>query len=354
MMKTIACNAPYGRGGLGRHLAHVVELARSQDALQRYYAYALRPGDEELGTVVSNRGYRRLGRFTPLRYHQGWRNDVVAALFDRSVARRLSSPLETFLGFGGRALRSFARARRLGARRLDLVAANSHVDNVARRHAEAFRRYGLEPSWLNEGQRKRTLAEYVEADVIYVASAYTHASFIAAGFPEVRLVRLQYPTDPRFHPDPAAFPNDGIFRVVYVGSVTVAKGVPVLVEAFRRLPVRHAELTLVGGIASRGMRRYMDRHMAEDPRIRLRPGDPLPHLQRADVCVHPSFEDGYAYAPMEALACGVPVIVTEDTGMKEHVQAGIHGFVVPTGNVDALVERLEHLHRHPLQVPFPA
>jgi glycosyltransferase involved in cell wall biosynthesis len=68
-------------------------------------------------------------------------------------------------------------------------------------------------------------------------------------------------------------------------------------------------------------------------------------LQQADVYVHPSFEDGFAYAPMEALACKVPVIVTPDTGMKEYVQEGINGYVVPTGDWEAILERLEQLRR---------
>jgi glycosyltransferase involved in cell wall biosynthesis len=74
----------------------------------------------------------------------------------------------------------------------------------------------------------------------------------------------------------------------------------------------------------------------------------LPHLQQADVYVHPSYEDGFAYAPMEALACGVPVIVTQDTGMKEHVNEGVNGFVIPTGNVAAIAERLKAIRHTPL------
>jgi glycosyltransferase involved in cell wall biosynthesis len=73
------------------------------------------------------------------------------------------------------------------------------------------------------------------------------------------------------------------------------------------------------------------------------PSDPLAHLQQADVLVHPSWEDGFAYAPMEALACGVKVIVTEDTGMKEHVQQGETGYVVPTGDWRAILECLKRL-----------
>jgi glycosyltransferase involved in cell wall biosynthesis len=96
------------------------------------------------------------------------------------------------------------------------------------------------------------------------------------------------------------------------------------------------------------MRKYLAQKLRADPRITISPGDPLPHLQRAHVYVHPSFQDGYGYAPMEALACGVPVIVTEDTGMKEHVREGVDGYVVPAGDPDALLDRLEHLAKQPL------
>jgi glycosyltransferase involved in cell wall biosynthesis len=86
--------------------------------------------------------------------------------------------------------------------------------------------------------------------------------------------------------------------------------------------------------------------------IHFAPGDPLPVLQAADVFVHPSYEDGFGYAPMEAMACGVPVIVTEDTGMKEYITEGINGYVVPTGDIDALRDRLDHLRRNPLSLPL--
>jgi glycosyltransferase involved in cell wall biosynthesis len=92
--------------------------------------------------------------------------------------------------------------------------------------------------------------------------------------------------------------------------------------------------------------------MARDPRIRLHSGDPLPHLQRADVLVHPSFKEGFGYAPIDALACEVPVIVSEDTGMEEHVEPGRNGWVMPIGSVEAIVDRLEALMARPL-TPAP-
>jgi glycosyltransferase involved in cell wall biosynthesis len=93
---------------------------------------------------------------------------------------------------------------------------------------------------------------------------------------------------------------------------------------------------LVGGWGTRGMRRFIERACAGDRRITICPGDPLPHLRRARLYVHPAYEDGFAYAPAEALACGVPLIVSEDTGMKELIGSIGEGLVVPTGDLEAL------------------
>ena len=337
MQKAIACNAPYGSGGLGQHLTQLIEQTRAADQLSHYYSCGIKPNDPQgrkIDIPIAN-----WPAYTPLRYSPGWINYLGGELSDRAVAAKLS-PAQEFEGFGGQSLHCFRKARQLGYQTLYLLAANSHVNNVRRQHQIAIQQFGLESSWLNDAQRHKTRREYELADIIHVGSEYNRQSFLAEGFPPEKLNRITWDTHPRFTP-PKNRPDDGIFRIVYVGSVTVMKGIPILLEAFSRLPGDNVELTLVGGWATRGMRRYIQSWLARDSRIQLAPGDPLPHLHRANVCVHPTYEDGFAYAPMEALACGVPVIVTEDTGMKEYVQEGVNGYVVPTGNWEALLERLK-------------
>jgi glycosyltransferase involved in cell wall biosynthesis len=350
--RTIACSVNYGGGGLGQHLAQLIEEARATGTLARYYATGIKAGDEAVGRVVRENRSAWLIKYTPIRFSPGWINYVGSELYDQAVAAQMVDAPDHYVGFVGQALHSFRRARQLGCRRLELVAANSHVNNVLRRHSDAIRKYGIETSWLNETQAHKTRREYQMADRIQVASEYSRQSFLEEGVPVDRLVRVYLATSPRFVPPPA-WPDDGVFRVVYTGSVTVMKGIPVLLDAFAQLTDTQAELTLVGGYGTRGMRRYLAERMARDQRVRLAPGDPLPHLQRADVLVHPTYEDGHAYAPMEALACGVPVIVTEDTGMKEHVRDGVNGYIVPAGDCEALLDRLQQIRRSPLRPVSP-
>ena len=210
-------------------------------------------------------------------------------------------------------------ARRAGYRTLGLVSANSHMRNVIRQHERARRRYPLEGSW-TRWLLPRNLKEYEQADRIYVASRYIRDSFLEQGFSDQRMVDFPLTPHPRFDSARADGESDA-FEVVYSGSLAVHKGVPLLVDAFRRLAFADMRLKLVGGWGTRGMRRFVQKACAEDPRITAGPGDPLDHLRTASLCVHPAYEDGFGYAPAEALACGVPVIVSEDTGMKELISS---------------------------------
>jgi glycosyltransferase involved in cell wall biosynthesis len=185
------------------------------------------------------------------------------------------------------------------------------------------------------------LAEYEAADYIYVSSRYAWDSFVAEGFPEERLRLFPLTPHERFQLRPTE-PKSSTFNVVYVGMLSVHKGVPLLIDSFRQLPHDDLRLVLVGGWGTRGMRRFVQNACAQDPRIMVRPGDPLPHLLQAGVYVHPSYSEGCSYAPGEALASGVPLIISEDSGMNECI---VHDprryWVVPTGDLHALTEAID-------------
>lgn len=349
-MRILSCNSPYGQGGIGQHFAQLVEESRDANVLRRYFCKEIRPGDEKYGRALRPPWWEQaLLRYTPLRWSPSWTSYVMNELFDLRVAGALDGPLVRFLGFAGKSLRSFSQARALGASRLELAVPNSHVENVYRLHWRAAAETGIADTWLNRAQVRKTTREYEAADTIYVHSEYTRASFVEHGVPEDKLERTILHVDPRFEP-PTERPEDDVFRIVYVGRLDATKGIPLLLNAFRKLPVEKKKLTLVGGWSTRRMRRFMQPWLEND-NIQLAPGDPLPALHEADVFVHPTYEDGFGYAPMEALACGVPVIVTEDTGMKEYIREGTSGFVVPTGSVEALVDRLQYVADHPMTAP---
>lgn len=344
---TVSCSAPFGVGGLGRHLKEIVDAlgrreqptvcvsgsTRTSDSAgaRRSPLYRLRiPSETEVLSALA----------VPV--SPGLRTHAFMREFDVYAAKRLAAG-DHLIAFNGQALTQFRAARHARYESVGLVSANSHLRRVARQHARARRQYPLEGSWAAH-LVTRNLAEYARADRIYVASRYTKESFLEEGFLDEALCLFPFTPDPRYRPsdEPSA---SGTFDIVYIGSLSVVKGVPLLIDAVKRLERDDIRLRLVGGWGTRGMRRFIQRACVSDDRVSVCPGDPLPHLHGASLCVHPSYEDGFGYAPAEALACGVPVIVSEDTGMKDLIDSPRTGLVLPTGDANVLAEAIEAAYR---------
>src|SRR4029453_19301756 len=96
-MKAVSCRAPYGEGGLGQHLAQVVEAARRDGYRTAYFALRARKGDFD-GVDVASRALPFLLDYGPARFRPDWRATLSAELFDRAVASRLR-PGDVFTGF---------------------------------------------------------------------------------------------------------------------------------------------------------------------------------------------------------------------------------------------------------------
>jgi glycosyltransferase involved in cell wall biosynthesis len=345
----VSCSAPLGTGGLGRHLQEIVAALARGGRESSVMSGSTRDADGGARAASAEHLVAQALARLHVPLSAGVRARAFLVDFDAHAARRLPAA-EHLIAFNSQALRQFDAARRAGYSSLGLVSANPHLGKLARQHALARRRYPIEGSWASR-MLAQNLAEYALADRILVASRYIRESFLAEGFAEERLVDFPLTPDPRF--GAARRDNAGAgtgaasdrFDVVYVGSLSVHKGVPLLIDAFRRVPHTDARLVLVGGWGTRGMRRFVQAACALDRRIELRPGDPLPSLRGARVCVHAAYEDGFGYAPAEALAARVPVIVSEDTGMKELIDSPRRGLVLPTGDLAALTEAISAAYR---------
>ncbi|WP_098025616.1 glycosyltransferase [Streptomyces sp. st115] len=144
--------------------------------------------------------------------------------------------------------------------------------------------------------------------------------------------------------------GDGVDRdaplVVCVGRLTRQKGQDVLLRAWRRMPVAAgARLVLVGDGPDRGALE------ASAPPGVLFTGacaDVRPWIHAADVLVLPSRWEGMALAPLEAMACGRPVVMTDVNGARESLPPGHEDHcLVPPEDPAALAAALTALLADP-------
>ncbi|NDJ53496.1 MAG: glycosyltransferase family 4 protein [Chloroflexi bacterium] len=208
--------------------------------------------------------------------------------------------------------------------------------------SEEYERHGLRLPDSNQRVIDKHLAEYEEADIIMVPSQFVWRTMIENSVPEQKLRRVHFGFDPAvFAPDPSA-KQDDVFRIIFVGSISLQKGVQYLLEAFKRLALPNAELLLVGGTfpdsqsflpTYSGLYRY-ERFVPHHQLVRL--------YQQSSVFVLPSIQDGFGMVVYEAAACGLPVITTENVGAE--IRDGKDGFVVPIRDPDTLAENLLQLY----------
>ncbi|MBX3112618.1 MAG: glycosyltransferase family 4 protein [Fimbriimonadaceae bacterium] len=189
---------------------------------------------------------------------------------------------------------------------------------------------------------ERELAEYEEADAVLVPSEFARRSFIQQGVHANKVIKIPYGVDLRdFYPGGGR--PDGVFRILFVGGVTLQKGIPYLLQAVGRLH-GDVELVIVGddSLMPAGVLGQFDtakvRWLGKQPRSEVRTW-----MQQSHVLVLPSVQDGFGLVMAEAMACGCTVVASHNTGIHDIVDDGVEGFSVPVGDAVALAERIQSL-----------
>lgn len=145
-------------------------------------------------------------------------------------------------------------------------------------------------------------------------------------------------------------PSGAAVNLLCVGRLIERKGQQHLLRAFAHLRHQCAQpprLTLVGtGDAEPAlMQLAADLGLGDSVTFRgFVARDAMPAVYRAaDVFVLPSQNEGMSIALLEAMAAGLPVVVTETGGTAELVRAGVNGYIVPWSDVPALTAALKDL-----------
>jgi glycosyltransferase involved in cell wall biosynthesis len=82
--------------------------------------------------------------------------------------------------------------------------------------------------------------------------------------------------------------------------------------------------------------------------------DVRPYLQASSAFILTSDTEGLPLSILEAMACGVPGIVTNVGGNAEIITDRVHGLIVPRGSVDAIADGISYLVNHPLERAYMA
>jgi glycosyltransferase involved in cell wall biosynthesis len=207
---------------------------------------------------------------------------------------------------------------------------------------EEFLRWGVDEPVSDLRDTLREEAIYQACDAITVPSRSAAKSFVEMGVAAEKIHVIPYGVRlEAFSPAPVVFED---FNVLFVGAVGLRKGLPYLLEAFAALRHPKKRLRIIGHLQPE-MRGVLVRlptagveFLGSLPRAEV-----ARWMQRSQVFVLPSIEEGLALVQAEAMACGCPVIATDQTGAPDLFTDGVEGYIVPVRDAAAIAERLERL-----------
>ena len=337
-------------GGMGNHAYYLTTgLERhnllSQAFVMRYTGTGL-PREKVQELYATEKIAYRLARYTHVNQYMLRDN-----LFDYWVSRQLGQA-SLFYGWTHHALWSLRRAKRLGMVTI-LERANSHPLTYTRLLEQEYRQRNMQKSPYHPWILKKHLHEIQTADYIAVTSDFTQQSLLEHGIGETRILLTSLGVDsdryvPRSVEDAEGnCHHDDTFRVLYVGQICLRKGIPYLLEAWDTLQLKQAELLLVGDVVDE-IRPILQSYLRQNTTITALPNTPNPVTlyQQASVSILPTLEDGFGLVVLEAMACGIPVIVTEHTGAKDCVRPETDGFIIPPASVGAIADTLKYCYTH--------
>lgn len=296
---------------------------------------------------------RRVGLAGLVRHESGWASvDRVYRAIDRHVAcavRRRAIRPELVYAYEDSALDTFSENRRR-----EIVSVYELPTAYWRLTHRIFcEERELQPGWastidalLDSPEKlQRKDDEISFADVVIVPSHFVAQSLRLAPHCPKRIEIMPYgapsPTD-----RPVAFRADGEpLRVMYAGRLRQGKGLSYLFEALSHFEYPY-ELLLAGAIPTTpcqaleaALEKPNHRWLGTVPHGRL-----LKEMARSHVFVLPSLVEGLALVIGEALASGLPVLTTANSGGPELVQDGVEGFIVRIRDPEAITEKLTLLY----------
>ncbi|MEY3367895.1 MAG: hypothetical protein RI973_1050, partial [Bacteroidota bacterium] len=240
-MVTISCSGKFHAFNLAeqlekRELLHALftSYAYRKNTLMRRFAGRI---DKEAVPVGKTHTAVPLAVLMKLRQSPHLWNE----LFDRWVAGniRRGDGSRAFIGWTGMSLHSLRKARRCG--KVTVVERGSaHIQYQDRLLQEEYAKFGLRFR-IDPRTVAKECREYEEADFISVPSLFAKRSFLEYGIPAEKLFLNNYGTSAIFQPAQATGERS-VFRVVYLGSLTIQKGMVYLFQALQALDIPAGKL----------------------------------------------------------------------------------------------------------------
>ena len=216
---------------------------------------------------------------------------------------------------------------------------STHYQNASRVLTEEYQRLGVQGQAIDPFLIWRDVWEHKWSDALIVPSEACKETYEADPVCKGKVYVAGFGVDSEtFHPS-STEPTD--FRVLFAGGNWIRKGLHYLIKAWNELRLQ-AVLTIMGTQPNTS-------NLWRTNVVGWVPDEQVPeYYRRHTVFCLPTLEEGQALAVLEAMASGLPVITTRESGAP--IEDGKEGLIVPARDVEKLKEAIQYLYNNPSEV----
>ncbi len=194
-------------------------------------------------------------------------------------------------------------------------------------------------------------AEIDDTQYFLAASNFVKQSLIACGVTEEQVLIAPYGANVSGECVDKSDSSKPL-QLIFVGQVNMRKGIPHLLQAVSEISEEDIELRLVGSYNDQDsfVKQYKNKkNIHFEGMVTL---DKMKqYYEQSEVFVIASLAEGMAQVGIEAMACGLPIICSTNSGVSDLITEGKEGFTVPVGDIPALKEKIEWFIHHRESIP---
>jgi glycosyltransferase involved in cell wall biosynthesis len=199
---------------------------------------------------------------------------------------------------------------------------------------------------ISEYDIKNEILNYGLADFISVPSTYVFNSFVNSGIDKKKI--FVNPLGCNFSLFKKIEKRDNKFRVISCGLASIQKGTTYLIDAINKLPKDvEIEYWHLGKISPELKQIVLNTNSNIIFKGGIKKNLLYKYYSQGSVFVLPSIQDGFGMVILESMACGLPVICSENTGIRDIISdQGNEGFIVEPADSDIIASKLLYLYNN--------
>jgi glycosyltransferase involved in cell wall biosynthesis len=234
-----------------------------------------------------------------------WAVYLYHRFFDWHVSR-VMKPCDVFIGHSPMHLKSLLVAKNKFNATVVLERGTSHVSYFI----ERLKENPFKKSTISEKNIQRDLAGYEHADYISIPSNYVAESFVRHGIPQKKLFVNAYGVDLSDF-QPTKLEAKSHFDMIFVGQWSYRKGADLMTELCEKNPqLSMIHLGTMGDVPISNSKNIVHVSAVNEKTM-------INYYKKSKILILPSREDGFGMVLTQAIACGLPVVCSSETGSKE-------------------------------------